>query len=150
MLDLDVDSLKILDDCHAADKNKVYYKKQILQNVHADSFSKLGLFFWRDKNNVYCDNKALALDPQKAQIHDETYALDDSKVFFLEKELTRLSADAFVSLGYNIARDKKYVYYRDDWVPEADASTFEVISYSQFRDRNHRYKIRNNKMIIDA
>jgi hypothetical protein len=76
--------------------------------------------------------------------------LDDSRVFFLVKELTRLSADAFETLGNNIARDSKYVYYHVDWLPDTDAATYEMISYSQSRDKNRRYKIRNTKMMIDA
>ncbi|MEN7549444.1 DKNYY domain-containing protein [Rapidithrix thailandica] len=149
-LDLELAELKILDEHYILDNHKVYRDGQLLEGtIDAASFSKINNFFYRDKNHIYHHNYPLDLDPDKTVIYDETYAVDGRKVYFLEHELTKLSANTFEVLKYNFARDHQYVYYREDWIEGADAATFEVVSYSQYRDKNHQYKIRYNKVSID-
>ena len=79
------------------------------------------------------------------------YEIHGNSVYYrtengLEK-LQNADAKTFESLGYHIAKDKNYVYYRDEKLSKIDPKTFEVVEgyyITIFKDKNGIYTFGKN------
>ena len=79
------------------------------------------------------------------------YEIHGNSVYYrtengLEK-LQNADAKTFEILGYHIAKDKNYVYYRDEKLSKIDPKTFEVVEgygITMFKDKNGIYTFGKN------
>ncbi len=136
-LNIDMASVKIIDDNFFTDKNNVYQAStdhhsnvcsfQVLTSAEPYTFKVLNKYYEKDYNNVY-SNSFYWGGPWLAKIKNA-------------------DAGTFVVLGGRYAKDKSNIYYAADQdliiVSEADANSFEVMS-----EDGNEYAMDKNNMYL--
>lgn len=135
-LNIDIDSVEIIDDRFFKDRNNVYAATadshsglclvQKLSSLDAETFAVLNDYYQKDKNNVYkSDNYWGWGAPSKVENAD---------------------AESFQVLSYHYAKDKYRAYCALDTslvrIEDADVETFEVLTEeggAYAIDKNHMY-----------
>ena len=76
------------------------------------------------------------------------YKINGNSVYYRTENglenLQNADAKTFEILGYHIAKDKNYVYYRDEKLSKIDPKTFEVVEgyyITMFKDKNAVYTL---------
>ncbi len=124
LLDIaDKETLKILNEKYAKDKDNVYfteyrdfyYDTAIIKDANANSFE------------LFQDKKDFAITSEK-RLSNETYY--ENEIYYAKKDY---------------ARDKNNVYYFDKKIEESDPVTFELLSMIYAKDKNNVYL--NGKII---
>jgi len=156
----DASSFEAINDEYGKDKKHVFYRRSMIINADPDTFEVLGGAFSRDKNHGYAfktyqeiipvtnDPAHFEIVPNMKGVQDDytddaiIYARDREHVYSGSEILTSADPATFfyvpmrAGTGFSLARDKQFVYWRDTPIPEADGSTFKVVSYDYFKDKN--------------
>lgn len=156
----DVSSFKAIDKRYGKDKTQVFYRNDIIANADPSSFKVLEGFYSKDKNYAFAEggyspNSVVIISHEPDFFEtvpnsDETpmnhtaegiiYARDRQHVYRGPSIVALADPATFEYVpmrsgsGFNIARDKKYVYWRDRPIEDADGSTFQKLSNDYFKD----------------
>lgn len=104
------------------DAKHIYYNSGIMYDLDYDTFSVISTYTTRDKNHIYFWWKI-------AEIWDV-------------KSFEKLYSDRLDHYHWNetsYGKDKKYIYFKDEIIKEADYSSFVATSFFTARDQNNIY-----------
>lgn len=158
----DVSSFKAIDNYYGKDKNHVFYREYLVKNADPASFRLLGGFYSKDKNHGFAIGSngpdavsIVSNDPNHFEIipnPEETsmnhtaegimYARDSRHVYYgiYIFELADPATFEYIPMrsgsGYNLARDKNYVYWQQKPLEGVDSRTFQKLSDDYFKDAN--------------
>ncbi|RYU97699.1 DKNYY domain-containing protein [Emticicia agri] len=156
----DASTFKTIDKYYGKDKNHVFYREYIVKNADPASFKVLEGFYSKDKNYGYAvgANGPDAVfiishepeffetvpNPEETSMNHTAegimYARDRQHVYHGRYIFELADPDSFEYIpmrsgsGYDLARDKKYVYWNQKPIAGVDGSSFEKISNDYFKD----------------
>lgn len=129
----DPGTFKTMNYAYAQDRNAVFREHVRLLIKDPHSFQILQGGYSKDKYEVYCgDSVVVGADPATFEfVTGSMWTKDKSSYFFAGKRIPLVDYATFRYLDYNYAVDKRHVYYNDQVIEEADASSFQHIEDSQ-------------------
>ncbi|WP_460474971.1 DKNYY domain-containing protein [Emticicia fontis] len=156
----DASSFKAINKTYGKDKNQVFYRYRPIQKADPASFKVLEGFFSKDKNYVFSDGGSypdyiviISHDPdffETVPNYDETSVNHTAEGILYGRDRQHVYKGPFVieladpatfeyipmrsGSGFNLARDKRYVYWREKPLDGADGSTFQKLSNDYFKD----------------
>jgi peptidyl-prolyl cis-trans isomerase B (cyclophilin B) len=100
------------------DKNGVYMKYALQEDIDIDSFKYLGSCYYKDKNNVYRDGFVVeGVDIQTFDHIKGEYTKDKNGIYFYKEKLEDVDPETFEVFGETeYARDKNGFYERGDFI----------------------------------
>lgn len=134
----------------AKDKNNVYINGCIIEGAHAESFELISTWYSKDKNRIYCDGVALALNPNQAVLLSDLYIRDEITVFYSSHVIEQADPQSVVviSNSCHLIKDSKNVYFRQNILEGADSESFYIINDGHCRDKNYDYIMQQGKWIV--
>ena len=140
---------------YGKDKNHVYFLGKVMEKADPATFVSLKDFvfdgflgcFAKDKNFVYYQNQIIPeADPLTFVVPEDktyfyTYGKDKNFVFSGTRKVPNIDPDGFEVIDRNYTRNKKFLYWNEELVKDADPATFEEIyydgRYSYAKDKNY-------------
>ena len=117
---------------------KTYTRQEIADITNIDA---------KDKNFVYYQNQIIPeADPLTFVVPEDktyfyTYGKDKNFVFSGIRKVLNIDPDGFEVIDRNYTRNKKFLYWNEELVKDADPATFEEIyydgRYSYAKDKNY-------------
>lgn len=116
----DIQTFRCLSEITAKDKNFVYEKWEIKENLDANSFVYFNKYYAKDKNNVYVSFQ-----------NAEWWAI-----------ISTADKETFEAINETYAKDKNNIYVERYILPFADPATFIVIDQKKqkSKDKNYEYE----------
>ncbi len=143
LLNVDINSFKVLNHNYAIDKNTAFCGNDILPNIDIATFEVLTLSLAKDKDQVYYSSSILKhADPESLQLFDNPNSLFfRGKNYIFEGDTIIIGADlgTFKTVGEIFGVDKDYVYRYSKRLNHIDAKTFEIVNDSYFKDKDYIY-----------
>jgi hypothetical protein len=169
-LDADPKTFKVLkDDSYAKDKQRVFYKGDIIEGADAATFEALDEWYAKDKNKGYYGvHSVISSKGQDFRVIDAYYSTDGENIFYdtIPLNVCSVKTFRFVFNDENeTARwttDGCYYYYMNYKVPSTDYANLQVYknsgglskdkNYVFFLDRKLNYDMEGKKVVdsIDA
>ena len=136
------------------DKKTVFFDGEIVENCDPKSFTFIGNYLFKDKDALFFfgfysssnDWRIETLNPEKARIFEYPWSTDGVKLFYGYKPIKLENIIDFKAIDENWGKTKTKIIYENNVIEKADYETFEVLSYSLAKDKNHTYqygKIKN-------
>ena len=136
------------------DKKTVFFDGEIVENCDPKSFTFIGNYLFKDKDALFFfgfysssnDWRIETLNPEKARIFEYPWSTDGVKLLYGYKPVNLENIIDFKAIDKNWGKTKTKIIYENNVIKKADYETFEVLSYSLAKDKNHTYqygKIRN-------
>jgi hypothetical protein len=69
------------------------------------------------------------------------YAKDNNNVYMRNKIIKNADAKTFEMISFTFAKDKNHIFFCGDILKDADPHTFQILSYTYQRDKNHVWTI---------
>ncbi len=138
---VDLSTLKEIENLYAADANQVYCEGHILVGANPKTIEKMDYALYRDGNTVYYMHVKVSDDFPNFK-HDGIYSWDHSKVFYATNELKEADAKSFESLDdvmMFFAKDKDHIYFRGAILEAAHSPSFEKLGNVYWKDKNAVY-----------
>jgi hypothetical protein len=169
-LDADPVTFEVLKhDSYAKDKQKVFYKGDIIKGADATTFETLDEWYASDKNKGYYGRDSIISSKGRTfQVIDDYYSTDGVNVFYDTLPLNVCSAKAFRFVFGDTneyarwATDGCFYYYMNYKVPSDDYGNMQVYkkggglskdkNYVYFLDHKLNYDVDGKKVVdtIDA
>lgn len=152
----DASTFKELSKYYGVDANNVYNEAKKLSRRDPSTFKIIKRGVTADKNAVYLDNKVIANSHGLSfKFISSNYAIDNHQVYYIPSNFYNVIKGAdkktFTKIGdqFSIyAKDKNRVYFKANFIEEADVVSFEILKSDFSKDsRNIFYK---NKRITEV
>lgn len=135
----------------------VYWNSQFFEGAHAvkgadpkafELYSSTGIY-GRDQDSVFillksttADQRIYGADPETFQSIAAYYSKDKNNVYYQNKAVGGADPESFIvynSHGTDYAIDKDYAYCSGEKLSGSDATTFEVLTAYNAKDKNNYY-----------
>ncbi|MFC1615927.1 DKNYY domain-containing protein, partial [Patescibacteria group bacterium] len=160
----DPETIEIINENFTKDQNHVFWDIKMISGVDLNSFEPINSAISQDSSNIYCEDGILTTDVENYQFVTENtgYATDSINVYFWCTQLENSDSSTFEVVINDFAKDKNNIYYqgfiidmvqdtfeplikgyskdatkvyfRYEYLPEADATSFEVVPYNTYPD----------------
>jgi DKNYY family len=113
------------------DAKSVWYQRNEISGADAKTFRHLDQAFYRDANRAYWSMTPLDgadLDTFRTFGDDSPYAADRNSVWRADTEITGYDASTFQAIHQSVFKDKNGVYADGHWLENADPKSFLKIA----------------------
>ncbi|MFW5750756.1 MAG: DKNYY domain-containing protein [Planctomycetota bacterium] len=141
-------SFTIVDAFFCKDRTRVWFGSEPQPGIDAPSFTRMTPFYYVDRHRVYERETPLPVAPEHATFPHAAYLVASQAVYFLASPLPGADPASFEVLANNFSKDAGHVYFRDQVIDGADASTFTVTNYLEACDRHRVYSIRGGQVVV--
>jgi len=130
-LDADRDSLRILDDDHACDRDRVWHRGTVIEGAIGRSFQLLGHGYATDGERFFAQGQPLDEEPAELVVLDEWHTIADGRVCFHGRPLEGADTATWRSLGNKFGIDARRVYFDGVDVEHADPASFTQLAHDE-------------------
>ncbi|MDL2214670.1 DKNYY domain-containing protein [Dysgonomonas sp. OttesenSCG-928-M03] len=151
-VDIDLTVLSFESHYLPFDKKYVFAvdKGKLIKRAYSDSIEVINKNLLRDSERYYfkaeCDSLSYAIDYEDDtafKYYDREYHIFkiDNKIYFMGLLIASelIDVDSFENINHGYSKDKKYVYYKNNVIPDCDPITLKVMSKLYTKDKNHVY-----------
>jgi hypothetical protein len=139
---------------YAADARSVWHhvstlgKARLLRTVDRATFRWLAWGFACDARQVYAEGERLKRCDARSFLQLSPYfSRDDTRIFFLSREVVGADAETFVPMGRgSTARDARQVYLRFQTIAGADPATYVPLGTGDMVGRDDAHVFRQGKI----